>query len=116
MAMTAKQSQTSPQFPVLISDLCRQRIEVKYMKDEFERRRVEPLDTSPVVNIENMKTYTTPPIMASEMIDASEADEKDLVTREEAVYKELKDLKGDLVQLATEASLRDISMIGPIGS
>lgn len=48
--------------------------------------------------------------------DASEADEKDLVTREEAVYKELKDLKGDLVQLATEASLRDISMIGPIGS
>jgi len=38
------------------------------------------------------------------------------VTRDETVYEELEDLEGDLVQIATEASLWNTSMIGSIGA
>uniref|UniRef100_M1DX64 Uncharacterized protein n=1 Tax=Solanum tuberosum TaxID=4113 RepID=M1DX64_SOLTU len=44
--------------------------------------------------------------------DTPEIDEEELVTRENEVYEDLKDLKGDLLQVAIEASLRDTSMIG----
>ncbi|KAH0701923.1 hypothetical protein KY285_016201 [Solanum tuberosum] len=44
--------------------------------------------------------------------DTPEIDEEELVAREDEVHEDLEDLKGDLLRVAIEASLRDTSMIG----
>ncbi|KAH0715957.1 hypothetical protein KY285_008862 [Solanum tuberosum] len=48
--------------------------------------------------------------------DAPETDDEEFRYNEEVVFEDLEDLKGDLVWVAMEASLRDSSMIGPSGS
>uniref|UniRef100_M1DTR8 Integrase core domain containing protein n=1 Tax=Solanum tuberosum TaxID=4113 RepID=M1DTR8_SOLTU len=113
------------------------RIEEEYTRDEAKRRRIAPMDTSPVVNLETLETNATPSAQADflaiseippttvtgdsalandgEESDARETDEEELVTQEEVVYEDLEDLEGDVVQVATEASLWDTSMISPSG-
>ncbi|WMV50685.1 hypothetical protein MTR67_044070 [Solanum verrucosum] len=68
MAMRAKQSQTSFSFPVLIIELCSraQRIEAEYMRDEAERMRAAPVDTSSVVDVEMLPTEAIMTNQASE--------------------------------------------------
>ncbi|XP_049389335.1 uncharacterized protein LOC125853655 [Solanum stenotomum] len=48
-------------------------------------------------------------------LDTSETDEEDLGICEVVVYDYLEDLEGAKVQTTMEASLQDISMIGPSG-
>ncbi|KAH0715139.1 hypothetical protein KY284_008044 [Solanum tuberosum] len=48
--------------------------------------------------------------------DTAETYEEELGTRDNAVYGNLKDLRGEFVRVLIEASLCDTSMIGPSGS
>ncbi|WMV13737.1 hypothetical protein MTR67_007122 [Solanum verrucosum] len=50
----------------------------------------------------------------SDETDALKTDEEDFRDHEEAVFDDLEDLKGNLVQADKEASFRDISMIRPV--
>ncbi|KAH0682686.1 hypothetical protein KY289_020438 [Solanum tuberosum] len=48
--------------------------------------------------------------------DTPETDEEDLDNHEIDVYEDFENLKGDMLQVAMEASLHDTSMIGSSGS
>uniref|UniRef100_M1DBV8 Polyprotein protein n=1 Tax=Solanum tuberosum TaxID=4113 RepID=M1DBV8_SOLTU len=48
--------------------------------------------------------------------DAPETNEEERGTHDEAMYEDLEELEGDIVQMVTEASMRDTSMIGSRGS
>jgi len=48
--------------------------------------------------------------------DTPEMDEEELGAHDEVVFEDLEDLEGDLVRVATEASLHDTSMIDSSGS